>query len=329
MTTHRQRLENCLSAGPLDRVPVALWRHFPVDDQSPKNLASATLNFQHLYDFDLVKVTPASSFCIKDWGAQDEWYGSSEGTRNYTHRVIRKPEDWAHLTHLDPYAGYLGAQLACLNTITAALGAETPVLQTIFSPLAQAKNLVGGETLLVHLRRYPEAVKLGLQTIADCTRSYIIAAIQTGIAGIFYAVQHAQYGLLSEAEFRAFGRDFDLQVLEPVSDLWLNMVHLHGNEVMFDLIKDYPVQIINWHDRDTYPSLEQARPLFPGILCGGLQREQSMVLGTPASITAEAHQAIEATNGNGFILGTGCVVPITAPYGNLLAARQSVENLLD
>ena len=42
-----------------------------------------------------------------------------------------------------------------------------PVLQTIFSPLAQAKNLAGGETLLVHMRQYPEAVLEGLQTITE------------------------------------------------------------------------------------------------------------------------------------------------------------------
>jgi uroporphyrinogen decarboxylase len=31
---HRQRLETCLSGEIPDRMPVALWRHFPVDDQS-------------------------------------------------------------------------------------------------------------------------------------------------------------------------------------------------------------------------------------------------------------------------------------------------------
>ena len=28
------------------------------------------------YDFDLVKVTPASSFCLRDWGAEDRWTGN-------------------------------------------------------------------------------------------------------------------------------------------------------------------------------------------------------------------------------------------------------------
>ena len=75
---HRERLEACISGSKIDRPPVALWRHFPVDDQSPGRLAEATINFQKTYDFDLVKVTPASSFCTKDWGVDDEWRGATE-----------------------------------------------------------------------------------------------------------------------------------------------------------------------------------------------------------------------------------------------------------
>jgi uroporphyrinogen decarboxylase len=65
--------------------------------------------------------------------------------------------------------------------------------------------------------------------------------------------------------------------------------------------------------------------MYSGIVCGGLKRELTMVLGTPETVTAEAKAAIEATEGERFILGTGCVVPITAPRANLLAARRSVE----
>ena len=57
MTTHKERIRGCLNNQILDRPPVALWRHFPVDDQDPRLLADATLHFQRTYDFDLVKVT--------------------------------------------------------------------------------------------------------------------------------------------------------------------------------------------------------------------------------------------------------------------------------
>jgi len=324
---HRQRLEAALSGENIDRVPVVLWRHFPVDDQTPGGLASATLDFQRSFDFDFVKVTPASSFCLKDWGVVDEWRGSSEGTREYTKRAVSRPEEWGRLPVLDPRKGYLGEQLACLRMITKELGSSTPVVQTIFSPLAQAKNIVGGAQMLVHMRQYPDALHDGLKVIAESTQRFIEAALQTGIAGIFYAIQHAQYQLLSSEEYQRFGKSYDLQVMEAARGLWLNVLHLHGENVMFDLFAEYPIAVINWHDRDTYPSIGEGKDHFAGAVCGGLQRERTMVLGTPEQVIAEARQAIQATNRSRFILGTGCVVPITAPRANFIAARKAVETI--
>lgn len=322
---HRARLETCLSGVRPDRVPVALWRHFPVDDQNPGRLAAATAAFQDLYDFDLIKVTPSSSFCVRDWGVQDEWRGEPEGTRQYTRRVIHSPEDWEKLALLDPTKGHLGAQLECLRLLCPQYQAHTPILQTVFSPLSQAKNLAGPAELLVHLRRWPEAVHAGLKRIAEVTQRFIVEANKTGIDGIFYAVQHAQYGLLSEEEFEEFGRAYDLRVLQVADEHWLNMVHLHGSSVMFDKVADYPVDVINWHDRQTDPDLKNALPRSGSVLCGGLRQWETMVLGTPEQVRAEALDAIAATSGQRLILGTGCVTPVTAPYGNLMAARRAVE----
>ena len=323
--THHQRLETCLSGEKPDRSPVALWRHFQVDDQHPGRLAAAVLNFQKTYDFDLVKVTPASSYCIKDLGSQDEWRGAIEGTRDYTFSVIQNPEDWAKLEQLDPAKGHLGQQLECLSLLVKELGPETPIIQTIFSPLSQAKNLVGKEALFVHLHRNPEAVHEGLKVIAETTQRYVEACLKTGVDGIFYAIQHAQYGLLSESEFDEFCTPYDLQVLDVAKAGWLNMLHVHGQDVMFDKVVDFPVQIINWHDRETEPSLGEGKKRFSGVVCGGLRRNESVLLGTPEDVHAEAQDAIEATDGTRFILGTGCVTMTVSPHGNILAARQSVE----
>ena len=84
------------------------------------------------------------------------------------------------------------------------------------------------------------------------------------------------------------------------------------------------MQIINWHDRDTAPSLAEALSRFQGGLCGGLSRE-TMVYGKAAAVQSEAADAIEQTDGRRLLLGTGCVVPVIAPHGNLIAARNSVE----
>jgi uroporphyrinogen decarboxylase len=325
--THRERLQACLNGEKLDRPPVALWRHFPVDDQSAETLAAATLHFQKTYDFDLVKVTPASSFCLKDWGVEDAWMGDTEGTRRYTKRVIQKPQDWEKLPALEPSTPHLAGQLACLRQIRAELGPDTPMLQTIFSPLAQAKNLVGGETLIAHLRKYPEAVMKGLETIARSTRRFVEAALETGIDGAFYAIQHAQAGLLSLDEYKAFGLPFDHQTLEPTGDLWCNLLHLHGSNIYFELVAEFSFQIVNWHDRDTSPSLAEALHLPGFAVCGGLGRD-TLVYREQAEVRNEAQDALDQTNGQRFILSTGCVVPVIASHGNILAARKSVDSPL-
>lgn len=325
--THRERLQACLKGERLDRPPVALWRHFPVDDQSPETLAAATLHFQHTFDFDLVKVTPASSFCLKDWGAEDTWEGSVEGTRRYTKRVIQKPEDWENLPMLGPSTPHLAGQLACLRQIRAELGHDVPMLQTIFSPLAQAKNLVGGETLTAHIRKYPEAVMKGLETIALSTQRFVEATMETGIDGVFYAIQHAQAALLTLDEYRTFGLPFDKTTLESASALWCNLLHLHGSEVYFEIVSEFPFQIVNWHDRDTAPSLAEAQKIFPGVVCGGLGRD-TLVYRESAEVQREAQDALKQTRGQRFILSTGCVVPIIASHGNLLEARKYIDSPL-
>ncbi len=326
MLTHRERLQACLAGdAALDRPPVALWRHFPVDDQNPEALAAAAIAFQREFDFDLVKVTPASSFCLKDWGSEDVWEGDPEGTRRYTKFVIDEPGDWERLPVLDPrQSPHLAGQLDCLRLLRKQLGPDVPILQTVFNPLAQAKNLVSKDRLLVHLRRHPEAVLKGLGTIATTTRRFVEACIETGIDGIFYAVQHAQAGVLNMTEYQSFGLAFDRFVIEAAQELWCNLLHLHGLDVYFVLAKEFPFQIVNWHDRETSPNLAEAQAGYAGAVCGGIS-QHTIVLGETASVREEAADAIRQTGGKKFILGTGCVVPINAPYGNILAARQSVE----
>ena len=328
--THRERLQACITDDTaLDRPPVALWRHFPVDDQDPETLAAAALDFQRRYDFDLVKVTPASSFSIKDWGAEDVWEGHTEGTRRYTKRVIEDPHDWERLPTLSPSSPHLARQLACLRYIRTDLSPETPLLQTVFSPLAQAKNLAGGERLVVHLRRHPEAVLKGLETIAETTRRFIEACMNIGIDGVFYAVQHAQAGLLTFDEYKTFGLPNDLTSLKPAKSLWCNLLHLHGLNVHFELITqslfpDHLFQIVNWHDRETGPSLAEGLKNDLGVVCGGIN-QKTIVFGNRSEVQKEAADAIAQTGGRRFILGTGCVVPVIAPHGNILASRQIVE----
>jgi uroporphyrinogen decarboxylase len=323
-TSKRERLQAVIAGEIADRAPIAMWRHFPVDDQEPLKLAGATGDFQDRYDFDFIKVTPSSSFCLRDWGAQDVWEGSTEGTRRYTRRVINHSADWKVLEPLQPTAPFLRAQLDCLRALKDRYREDVPIIQTIFNPLSQAKNLAGPERLVEHLHRDPASVEVGLETITRTTLDFIQAAKATGIAGLFYAVQHASFQHFDLAGYNRFGLKYDRRLMEAAEDLWLNVLHLHGEALIFDVASQLPAQIVNWHDRGPGPSLAEGKSRIRGAVCGGIQRWDAIVLGTPESVAAQASEALDTMN-HCMVLGTGCVLPIVAPHGNISAARVAVE----
>ncbi len=325
MTTRRERLQAAIEGEVADRPAVALWRHFPVDDQDPKALAEATVFFQRDFDFDFIKVSPASSFCLRDWGVEDVWRGSTEGTREYTQRVIHDLNDWRKLTILDPEAGALKDQLRCLELVRQAVGSEVPIIQTIFSPLAQAKNLAGQTVMFDHLHREPESVEEGLRVITQSVLAFIDSVRSLDIDGIFYAIQHASYEFFDQPSYARFGETYDQEILAVVEDFWFNVLHLHGDSIMYDLAERYPIQVVNWHDRETWPDLEEGKNRTAAAVCGGISREM-VVLGDPQSIYREAKEAIDLVKGGrGLILGTGCVVPVIAPRVNIKAVRDAVN----
>lgn len=325
----RKRLEAIISGDQPDRPPVALWRHWPGDDQDAAALANAHLKWQSDYDWDLVKVSPASSYCLVDWGVEDRWEGAAEGTRAYTKRLVQTSEDWRKLKVLDPSQGMLSTQLQALRLVGEGLGRSeaggTPFITTIFSPLAQAKNLAGPKRLLSHMRSHPDDVMHGLETIMASVIRYIEAAASTGISGVFYAIQHARYALLSPAEYQVFGRPYDEEILSSASDFWFNMVHIHGEEdIMFDLVADYPVQCVNWHDRDSGFSLAQGLEQFSGAVSGGISR-WSLLQQSPEQALAEADAAMKDTGGQRLLLGVGCVIMTNTPTRNIRALRSYAE----
>lgn len=324
MVTKRERLDAALAGEVADRPPVALWRHFPVDDQDPVALAEATALFQKRYDFDFIKVSPASSFCLKNWGVDDVWRGNTEGTRDYTRRVVHEVGDWKTLHTLEPTDGSLGNQMRCLKILREEMGDEVPIIQTVFSPLAQAKNLVGKVRLLEHIHRFPAEVLAGLDVITQSTIAFTEQAKACGIDGIYYAIQHGSYDYFDREGYAQFGEPFDLRILETVSDLWLNVLHLHGAALMFDLAARLPVHVVNWHDRKTWPTLKEGKAMIRAAVCGGIRRE-TVALGDPDHVREEAESALQSMDRRGIVLGTGCVVPIIAPHGNLMAARSAAD----
>jgi uroporphyrinogen decarboxylase len=324
--TRRRRLEAAIAGEKLDRLPVALWRHWPGDDQDAAALAAAHLKWQADYDWDLLKVSPASSYSVIDWGVEDRWVGHIEGTRENTRLPIHAAAEWEALRPLDPSRGMLATQIETLRRVGEGLRGEVPFLATVFSPLSVAKHLATNPVMISHLRREPDAFRRGLETITESVLRFIDAARATGISGIYYAIQHAAYPLLSEEEYRTFGRPYDERILSACGDLWATIVHLHGTDVMFDAVASLGAPILNWHDRDAGISLADGLGRMRGAASGGVG-QWTLHRESPERALEEAADAAEQVGGRRLLLGTGCVIMATTPLRNIRALREAAESL--
>ncbi|HEY7122594.1 MAG TPA: uroporphyrinogen decarboxylase family protein [Ktedonobacterales bacterium] len=312
--TPGERVRAAVKGAPVDRVPFCFWHHFKPEG-SGQRMAELTLEFFHQkFSLDIIKIMP------------DLRYPAPEP-------AITQPADWARLPRLNLDTPSFREQLVCIRALRSALGPDTPLILTLFSPLTMPFLFVGKAQALACLREQPESFEQGLKILAANERELVGAAIKAGADGIFFSCMGATNIDLTKEEYAQFGRPYDLQVLENAQDGWLNTVHVHadpaqsGDTLFFDWFVDYPISVMSWSDRLTGPSLSQALTLTDKCLMGGLHERGPLTRGSKQEIEHEMRDALAQTNGRRLILANGCSVPDDTPEEWLHVARKLIDQI--
>jgi len=324
--TRRERLTAAINREPVDRVPYAVWRHFPAVDRSPAGLAQATLRFHDHYGSDFLKITPRGGYCVEAWGCVESEQVLPTGHRPCASCAVKTADDWTRIRPLDPASAE--GWVEQLETIVR-LGfdrriGDAPVLATVFSPLSIARKL-SGDRLATDLRERPHVVAAAVDAIGQTVLRFNELALAEGIGGIFYSIQVASASVLDEETYARFGEPWDRRVLEALRPrAFLTVVHCHGDRLLFDRLARLPGQVWNWDDRLTGPPLAVGAAQIVGAVCGGLNQWQTLREGTPAAAVAEAEEAVSQTGGRGLIVGPGCVLMANTPDANVAAVVKTL-----
>src|SRR5215203_31407 len=189
------------------------------------------------------------------------------------------------------------------------LGRETPVLQTIFSPLATARKL-GGAGTLAHMRQSPEAFGAGMATIEAVTAQLIADATDRG-ADIFYVLQSASADILTADEVERWETSYARRLLTSLPSDTIVLLHTHGDHLWFSEVSDWPVSGLNWHDQTAGPTLAEARAMTGKGLVGGIDAWTTLRSGSVADVERAVGSAMAAV-ARGLVIGPGCVIPSDA-----------------
>jgi uroporphyrinogen decarboxylase len=324
-----ERVNAAVRGEPVDRVPVSMWGHDYLREWSPEGVAEAMLENYHTYDWDYMKFNPRASYHVEDWGAKLKPSGDANKGPTFTDVPVREQGDWRRLRPLDPTRGALGEQLQALRLIHDDLKGQAYFIHTIFNPLSVAKYLVGNNFAPVKtsIEDNPGALRQALEVITETFIAYAQATLEAGACGIFYATTGwASTDKLTEDQYRAFGVDYDLRLIDAFKQAPFNVLHNCGDHIMFDLLADYPVHAISWAATwPGNPTLAEGKTRTSKAVMGGITEKTTLLNGSAQQVADEAHAALELTGGQRFLLAPGCSIPPATPKANLEAVARAVR----
>lgn len=321
---HWDRLQGQLHAEVPDCLPIALWRHWPAQDQAPRSLAMATMAWQRRFDFDLVRYMPSNTWAAEYWGARACDRPDGFGLRSIERLAVTAPNEWPCLRPATPRAGALADFNDGLKQVADALGGTVPLLQTVASPLTTAWQLAG-DAIFDHMRTAPHLLDAGLKAIAEVAADLARRSIESGACGIAIAMACPGSNHMSAEQFLRFGRTWDLRLIDAIRDLsQLNML-CAGSDAFFDVCASYPVEILNWQHRGSAPEMKAGSARFAGIVAGGLDAAGSLGSGSRDDVDREAIDTLKRVEGSRAMIAAGGPCMLATPEGNIEAAIDAVR----
>jgi len=325
--TKRERVMAALRGAPVDHVPVSLWLHNFATENSVDTFTAETLRLARRFDWDFLKPQSRAQCFAEMWGLR--YAPSRERATPYT--LTRAPlataEDLRRLEPADARTGALGEQLQALHAVRKAVGAETPIIWTVFSPLMVLPFLLtGGQpTALSLMRSEPAAVDHALSAMAETLGAYARAAVAEGADGLFYATNMATEELSTVAECRRFQRPHDLRILGQVDGAPFNLLHVCGAGILFDEFVDYPATALSWATVPGNPSLSEAHRRTGRAVVGGLPAKPVIKGLPPAELEARGRHAIAEMAGRFLLLGPDCSIDPDTPEPVMDAATTATR----
>ena len=307
--TKKERIKAAILGQKPDKLPYSFWTHMPGTDLDPEAIAQATYDFYKKYDLDFIKTMNNGMYAIADFGCTIDY---SEIVKGGVAKVVSTPiaeaKDWLNLSPCPIDRGSNARELRHLQLVLDKLkGEEVPVIFTVFSPITVANKLCGGKVFSYIEEGHGAEVKAALEVITQTVEAMAAAAIRMGADGIFLASQVSRYEVCSVEQYLEYGKPYDLRVLAAAKDGWMNTIHCHGDNIMFEVLKDYPVQVFNWHAWETLPALDEAHALTGKCLMGGLNRAD-ITAGNRNAICHQIYESFKLMGGMHQILTPGCVI---------------------
>lgn len=337
--TKMDRLNAIAAGDPADRPPVSAWHHFLDVEAQPDAFVKASVEFQHKFDWDLVKLHPRAVYLAEAMGNSYDYTSYTGPMPRCVDCAIHNAEDLWKISRKSGDYSSLGEQLDVIRSMRQALGPDIPMIQTVFSPLAVFIHMAGAKNIgrnkpadsnenigIRYLRSNPEGVHSALRAISDTIADYVRLALKAGADGLFYTPMGlARDGYLTVDEWYAFSRAYDMPVLDAAKGAY-NVLHTCGMHANPQWFADYPVSVLSWSQHGPgNPSLDESASWMSRMGVMGGVDEDLFASDRASEIIAQAFKVCHEQKNRPFFLSPECSVPHKTPESELMLLREAVE----
>ena len=332
-----QRIDATLAGGAVDRVPVfpmivsaaARWAGVPISRfaADPAVMADCMLSAQQRAGYDALHVSLNVTVEAEAIGVPVKQ--PFDELPHIVAPVLGEPADLLRLKVPDPRSdGRLPVFVAATRILARSVGDSVLIVPNIRGPMSMASQLRGGEQLLIDLIDAPEFAADLLAFCAEVGVVFAAALVQAGGHAIMLGDALSSPNSISPAMYRRFALPVHAGMIQRLHADGAGAVLMHVCGDIRPIIPDLVATGLDVLDLDTPVPLDEARALAgPATGLRGNLSPTALFRAGPADAGTMARQAIAASGGRRFVLGTGCEVPAGTPIENVIAMVDAARDV--
>ncbi|WP_081896955.1 uroporphyrinogen decarboxylase family protein [Clostridium sp. KNHs214] len=243
--------------------------------------------------------------------------------------VLKDIRDAHNLLPADPYKdGKLPLCLKALKIVIDKIGHLVDVGSDIAGPFSAAAAVVGTENLLKGMIKYPDKVHTLLEVVTETNLRIVEAFAQYGV-GLCMSDPVASTSLISVKQFKEFAMPYQKKCVDKMKELTGKGTTIHicgrSREIWEPILETG----ITTFSLDNAEDMEEAKNVMGDRVCivGNLKPVDTMRNGTIEDVMMEAKECIRKSYDSkmGYILSTGCQIPMGTPIENIQALMDAAR----
>jgi len=257
-------------------------------------------------------------FAVCDVNVETEALGSRLGYRadaypSVEHHVLEAPAEVAGLRVPTPTSsGRMPQVLTAARMLRSEVGDTVLVTGFVLGPMTLACQLLGAERALYAAVDEPDAFESVLDFAVEVALAFGQAQLEAGAHLCIVFDPSASPAVVPAAFFRELLADRTRQLQAGLRGhgALANWQHIAGP--VLPLLPLYPECLVDIANIDYCVTVAQARAALPGLCLDGNVRSLAFADADPELIARACDELLDAAGPAGFILSSGCEVPLEA-----------------